>query len=97
MVRIKHDVAERGEGRVGVRLVEVDVEPAPPIAPDRSAAISAGSSTTVPRATLTSVPSGPSAASTGAEISPRVPSPPGHRHQQDVRPLGQRHQVGEVR
>lgn len=50
---------------------------APPSAPDSSASISAVSSTTDPRATFTSNPCGPSAASTSALMRCRVAAPPG--------------------
>ena len=46
------------------------------MAPDFSAAISAGSSTVAPRPMLTRTPRGPSAASTRASISPLVPGGP---------------------
>jgi hypothetical protein len=48
-----------------------------PITPRSSASIKADSSTTEPRATLTRMPLVPSAASTSALISLRVPAPPG--------------------
>src|SRR5262249_11885669 len=51
--------------------------PAARIVPDLSAWINAGSSTTEPRATLTSTPRGPSAFSTSASMILSVLAPPG--------------------
>ena len=51
--------------------------PAARMVPDFSAATSAGSSTTEPRATLISTPRGPSAFSTSALIIFAVAAPPG--------------------
>ena len=58
------------------RLVLEHVEPAVRILAF-SAATSARSSTTVPRPTLTSTPSGPSASNTSALTMPCVSDPPG--------------------
>ena len=50
---------------------------APAMVPACSASTSAASSITEPRATLTTQPFGPSAFSTAASTSLRVPAPPG--------------------
>ena len=77
MVRVDGDVGERDQLGVRPLLVPVDVEPGAADRPAFNAARSAGSSTTLPRAMLTSQPCGPSASSTVAPIRLRVAIPPG--------------------
>jgi hypothetical protein len=76
LVRLKNDVWEAEEARIDVRFVPEHVERGSPIRFSSSAAMSAGSSTTVSRETLTNSPSGPSASNTAALTRLRVAAPP---------------------
>jgi hypothetical protein len=76
VMRLEDDVGEAEEARVDVRLVPEHVERSSPNALLLERAISAGSSTTVPRETLTNSPSGPSASKTAAPMRLRVAAPP---------------------
>ena len=76
VMRLHDDVRQRHELGRDVRLGREHVERRGAQRPSRNAAISAASSTTEPRATLISVPAGPSAAITAADTRCCVSGPP---------------------
>src|SRR3954449_2170684 len=75
-MRLQDDSVECPQRLRHVRLIDEDVETGPPRRPSTRAETSACSSMTLPRATLTRIPSGPSAFSTEAPTSPRDWGPP---------------------